>query len=70
MFQIEEGDVSTGNITGAHDLQLAPTGQPLSQATGTDTVLMTDQSYSPHLSISCLFTTLNNCIQFTFLDTH
>ncbi|KAI3373621.1 hypothetical protein L3Q82_022223, partial [Scortum barcoo] len=30
---IGEGDVSTGNMT-AHDLQLAPPGQPLSQATG------------------------------------
>ncbi len=50
--QIGEGDVSTGNMTGAHDLQLAPPGQPLSQATGTDTVFMTDKMYSPHLSIS------------------
>ncbi|XP_071317106.1 bromodomain-containing protein 8 isoform X5 [Trachinotus anak] len=31
---IGEGDVSTGNITGAHDLQLAPPTQPLSQVTG------------------------------------
>ncbi|XP_056253323.1 bromodomain-containing protein 8 isoform X1 [Seriola aureovittata] len=31
---IGEGDVSTGNMTGAHDLQLAPPTQPLSQATG------------------------------------
>ncbi|XP_035521983.1 bromodomain-containing protein 8 [Morone saxatilis] len=31
---IGEGDVPTGNMTGAHDLQLAPPSQPLSQATG------------------------------------
>ncbi|XP_073335591.1 bromodomain-containing protein 8 [Pagrus major] len=31
---IGEGDMSTGNMTGAHDLQLCPPGQPLSQATG------------------------------------
>ncbi|XP_038563633.1 bromodomain-containing protein 8 isoform X2 [Micropterus salmoides] len=31
---IGEGDVPTGNMTGAHDLQLAPPGQLLSQATG------------------------------------
>nr|XP_046266837.1 bromodomain-containing protein 8 isoform X2 [Scatophagus argus] len=31
---IGEGDVAPGNVTGAHDLQLAPSGQPLSQATG------------------------------------
>ncbi|XP_070773364.1 bromodomain-containing protein 8 [Enoplosus armatus] len=31
---IGEGDVSTGNMTGAHDLQLAPPSQLLSQATG------------------------------------
>lgn len=51
--QIGEGDVSTGNMTGAHDLQLAPSSQPLSQATGTDTVFMADEMYSPNLSISC-----------------
>lgn len=32
--QIVEVDVSTGNMTGAHDLQLAPASQPPSQATG------------------------------------
>ncbi|XP_040908328.1 bromodomain-containing protein 8 isoform X2 [Toxotes jaculatrix] len=31
---IGEGDMSTGNMTGAHDLQLVPPSQPLSQATG------------------------------------
>ncbi|XP_051257131.1 bromodomain-containing protein 8 isoform X1 [Dicentrarchus labrax] len=31
---IGEGDVPTGNMTGAHDLQLAPPSQLLSQATG------------------------------------
>ncbi|XP_040007265.1 bromodomain-containing protein 8 isoform X3 [Xiphias gladius] len=31
---IGEGDVSTGNMTAAHDLQLASPSQPLSQATG------------------------------------
>ncbi|XP_037605699.1 bromodomain-containing protein 8-like isoform X2 [Sebastes umbrosus] len=31
---IGEGDGTTGNMTGAHDLQLAPPSQPLSQATG------------------------------------
>ncbi|KAG7217302.1 hypothetical protein INR49_027846 [Caranx melampygus] len=31
---IGDSDVSTGNITGTHDLQLAPPSQPLSQATG------------------------------------
>ncbi|KAM8900577.1 bromodomain-containing protein 8-like isoform 2-T2 [Spinachia spinachia] len=31
---IGEGDVTTANSTGAHDLQLAPPGQPLTQATG------------------------------------
>lgn len=36
--QIGEGDVSTGNMTAAHDLQLASPSQPLSQATGTDPV--------------------------------
>lgn len=36
--QIGEGDGTTGNMTGAHDLQLAPPSQPLSQATGTDTM--------------------------------
>lgn len=35
IFQIGEGDLSTGNMTGAHDLQLALASQPLSQATGT-----------------------------------
>lgn len=43
--QIGEGDVPTGNMTGAHDLQLAPPGQLLSQATGTDTMFMTDETY-------------------------
>ncbi|KAL3971118.1 visinin-like protein 1 [Sarotherodon galilaeus] len=33
---IGDGDVSTGNVSGAHDLQLAPPCQPLSQAAGTD----------------------------------
>ena len=37
--QIGEGDISTVNMTGVHDLQLASPNQPLSQATGTDTVL-------------------------------
>lgn len=36
--QIGEGDVTTGNMTAANDLQLAPPSQPLSQATGTDKV--------------------------------
>lgn len=49
--QIGEGDVPTGNMTGAHDLQLAPPGQLLSQATGTDTMFITDETYSPHMSI-------------------
>ncbi|XP_041864017.1 LOW QUALITY PROTEIN: bromodomain-containing protein 8-like [Melanotaenia boesemani] len=31
---IGEGDVSTGNVTGAHELQLPSACQPLSQATG------------------------------------
>ncbi|XP_068571923.1 bromodomain-containing protein 8 isoform X5 [Cebidichthys violaceus] len=31
---IGEGDVTTANMTGAHDLQLAPPSQPLTQATG------------------------------------
>ncbi|XP_070839696.1 bromodomain-containing protein 8 isoform X1 [Chaetodon trifascialis] len=31
---IGESDVSTGNMTGSHDLQLAPPCQPLSQTTG------------------------------------
>ncbi|XP_030603044.1 bromodomain-containing protein 8 isoform X4 [Archocentrus centrarchus] len=31
---IADGDVSAGNMTGAHDLQLAPPCQPLSQAAG------------------------------------
>uniref|UniRef100_A0A3B5BCL0 Bromodomain-containing protein 8 n=1 Tax=Stegastes partitus TaxID=144197 RepID=A0A3B5BCL0_9TELE len=31
---IGDGDLSTGTITGAHDLQLAPPSQPHSQATG------------------------------------
>ncbi|XP_078122808.1 bromodomain-containing protein 8 isoform X2 [Sander vitreus] len=31
---IGEGDVTTGNMTAANDLQLAPPSQPLSQATG------------------------------------
>ncbi|XP_077962853.1 bromodomain-containing protein 8 isoform X2 [Gasterosteus aculeatus] len=31
---IGEGDVTTANVTGAHDLQLAPPRQPLTQATG------------------------------------
>ncbi|XP_054482336.1 bromodomain-containing protein 8 [Anoplopoma fimbria] len=31
---IGEGDGTTANVTGAHDLQLAPPSQPLSQATG------------------------------------
>ncbi|KAL6098581.1 brd8 [Pungitius sinensis] len=31
---IGEGDVTTANMTGAHDSQLAPTSQPLTQATG------------------------------------
>lgn len=31
VFQIEDGDVSVGNMAGSHDLQLAP---PLSQASG------------------------------------
>ncbi|XP_029304378.1 bromodomain-containing protein 8 isoform X2 [Cottoperca gobio] len=31
---IGEGDVTTGNMTGTHDLQLTPPSQPLSQATG------------------------------------
>lgn len=54
MIQIEDGDMSGGNATGAHDLQPAPPGQPLSQATGTDVVHtgVTDWMYSTHLSIS------------------
>lgn len=66
LSQIGEGDVSTGNMTGAHDLQLAPPGQPLSQATGTDTVFMTDKTYSPHLNISCFMYTVYT---FHFPDT-
>lgn len=38
LSQIGDGDVSTGNVSGAHDLQLAPPCQPLSQAAGTDAV--------------------------------
>lgn len=70
IFQIEDPDASAGNMTGSHDLQLTSPGQPISQATGTDTVLITDQSCSSHLNISCLFAILNNYIQFIFLDTH
>lgn len=51
LSQIGEGDMSTGT-TGAHDLQLAPPGQPVSHAAGTDTVFMTDLMYSPILSVS------------------
>lgn len=47
--------MSTGNLTGSHDLQLAPPCQPLSQTTGTDTLLMTDRVDSSHLSIHVLF---------------
>ncbi|XP_029925187.1 bromodomain-containing protein 8 isoform X4 [Myripristis murdjan] len=35
---IGEGDVSTGHMTGAHDLQLAPPSLPVSQATGAPTL--------------------------------
>ncbi|XP_071403257.1 bromodomain-containing protein 8-like [Centroberyx affinis] len=35
---IGEGDVSTGYMTGAHDLQLAPPNLPVSQATGAPTL--------------------------------
>ncbi|XP_063750405.1 bromodomain-containing protein 8 isoform X2 [Eleginops maclovinus] len=31
---IGDGDVTAGNLTGAHDLQQAPASQPISQATG------------------------------------
>lgn len=36
LSQIGDSDVSTANITGTHDLQLAQPAQPLSQATGSD----------------------------------
>lgn len=54
MFQVEDGDLSSGNVTAAHDLQPALPGQPLSQATGTDAAHMgmIDWLYSTLLSIS------------------
>ncbi|XP_068571921.1 bromodomain-containing protein 8 isoform X3 [Cebidichthys violaceus] len=36
---IGEGDVTTANMTGAHDLQLAPPSQPLTQATEVDVMV-------------------------------
>lgn len=45
VFQIEDGDVSVGNMTGSHDLQLAP---PLSQASGASKFILPGRSICLH----------------------
>ena len=48
--------MSAGNMTGAHDLQLAPACQPLSQATGTNTVFgHYKDSYMYSASVNLMF---------------